>query len=113
VIIHTHQKSKKRKPSAKERELVAEWNAIVNKYTMKTTKPTSKHNKNDKYMPKAVSNYRKNDIPSRDTGYYNTFRKPDQFYTGSNMVGIGTLHKSNAVPIFTEEEAKDQATMRR
>jgi hypothetical protein len=29
------------------------------------------------------------------------------------MIGIGTLHKSNAVPIFTEEEAKDQANMRR
>jgi len=29
------------------------------------------------------------------------------------MIGIGTLHKSNAVPIFTDEEAKDQASMRR
>ena len=34
-------------------------------------------------------------------------------YTGTKMLGIGTLHKSNAVPIFTDEEAKDQATMRR
>ena len=34
-------------------------------------------------------------------------------YTGSKMKGIGTLHKSNAVPIFTDEEAKDQANMRR
>lgn len=34
-------------------------------------------------------------------------------YTGSKMKGIGTLHKSNAVPIFTDEEAKDQASMRR
>jgi len=29
------------------------------------------------------------------------------------MLGIGTLHKSNAVPIFSQEEAEDQATMRR
>jgi hypothetical protein len=29
------------------------------------------------------------------------------------MIGIGTLHKSNAVPIFSDDEAKDQATMRR
>jgi len=29
------------------------------------------------------------------------------------MVGIGTLHKSNAVPIFNIEEAQDQAKMRR
>jgi len=34
-------------------------------------------------------------------------------YTGSKMKGIGTLHKSNAVPVFTDEEARDQATMRR
>ena len=34
-------------------------------------------------------------------------------YTGTKMKGIGTLHKSNAVPIFTDEEAKDQANMRR
>jgi hypothetical protein len=34
-------------------------------------------------------------------------------YTGTAMKGIGTLHKSNAVPIFTDEEARDQANMRR
>jgi hypothetical protein len=34
-------------------------------------------------------------------------------YTGSKMKGIGTLHKSNAVPVFTDEEARDQANMRR
>jgi hypothetical protein len=34
-------------------------------------------------------------------------------YTGNKMKGIGTLHKSNAVPIFTDEEARDQANMRR
>jgi len=33
-------------------------------------------------------------------------------YTGSAMIGIGTLHKSNAVPIFSSEDAKDQARMR-
>jgi hypothetical protein len=34
-------------------------------------------------------------------------------YTGTAMKGIGTLHKSNAVPIFSQEEAEDQAKMRR
>lgn len=34
-------------------------------------------------------------------------------YTGDKMIGIGTLHKSNAVPVFTNEEAKDMAKMRR
>ena len=40
-------------------------------------------------------------------------KKNTQFYTGDNIKGIGTLHKSNAVPVFTDAEAKDQATMRR
>ena len=34
-------------------------------------------------------------------------------YTGTAIKGIGTLHKSNAVPIFSNEEAIDQANMRR
>lgn len=34
-------------------------------------------------------------------------------YTGDKMIGIGTLHKSNAVPVFSEKEAKDMASMRR
>jgi len=38
--------------------------------------------------------------------------KPKQ-YTGSAMIGIGTLHKSNAVPVFNTEEAAAMARMRR
>jgi hypothetical protein len=34
-------------------------------------------------------------------------------YTGDKIIGIGTLHKSNAVPVFNTEEAKDIAKMRR
>lgn len=39
--------------------------------------------------------------------------KAPQQYTGTKMIGIGTLHKSNAVPIFSDEEAQDIAKMRR
>ena len=39
--------------------------------------------------------------------------KPKQVYTGDKMLGIGTLHKSNAVPVFSVEEAQDMAKMRR
>jgi hypothetical protein len=40
-------------------------------------------------------------------------KKDDKVYTGDNIVGIGTMHKSNAVPIFNDNQAKDLATMRR
>ena len=36
-----------------------------------------------------------------------------QKYTGTLVKGIGTMHKSNAVPIIDEEQMKDLATMRR
>lgn len=53
-------------------------------------------------------------IPSLTTsGYSACARKADKVYTGDNLVGIGTMHKSNAVPIFNDNEAKDIATMRR
>jgi len=34
-------------------------------------------------------------------------------YTGTKVKGIGTMHKSNAVPIFSDEEAVDISKMRR
>ena len=40
-------------------------------------------------------------------------KSPDKVYTGTMIKGIGTMHKSNAVPIFSNEEAEDIAKMRR
>ena len=34
-------------------------------------------------------------------------------YTGTLVKGIGTMHKSNAIPIIDEEQMKDIARMRR
>ena len=39
--------------------------------------------------------------------------KPSPTYTGTKIIGIGTMHKSNMVPIFSDEEAVDIARMRR
>lgn len=40
-------------------------------------------------------------------------KKDSPVYTGTNMIGIGQLHKSNAVPVFKQEDAEDIAKMRR
>ncbi len=40
-------------------------------------------------------------------------KTPDKIYTGDKIKGIGTMHKSNAVPIFSDEQAVDIAKMRR
>ena len=34
-------------------------------------------------------------------------------YTGTLVKGIGTMHKSNAIPIIDEQQMKDLASMRR
>lgn len=53
-------------------------------------------------------------IPSLDTGVTGAVNvRMPQKYTGDNIVGIGTMHKSNAVPIFSDQEAKDISSMRR
>ena len=51
-------------------------------------------------------------IPSRNTGGNATLPAP-KVYTGTKVKGIATMHKSNAVPIFSDEEAVDIAKMRR
>lgn len=53
-------------------------------------------------------------IASRDTGHSGAVRTKDiPQYTGTKILGIGTMHKSNAVPVFSDEEAKAISTMRR
>ena len=53
-------------------------------------------------------------INSLDTGHKGAVRTKDiPKYTGNKIIGIGTMHKSNAVPVFSDEEAKAISTMRR
>ena len=42
-----------------------------------------------------------------------TWSKPAPTYTGTAMLGIGVMHKSNAVPVFSTDEAKSLGAMRR
>jgi len=51
-------------------------------------------------------------IPSRDTGGNATLKAP-KVYTGTKVKGIATMHKSNAVPVFSDEEAVEISKMRR
>jgi len=52
-------------------------------------------------------------INSRDTGWVPCVKPADKVYTGTMVKGIGTMHKSNAVPIFSNEEAVEISKMRR
>ena len=51
-------------------------------------------------------------LKSVDTGG-NALLKPNPVYTGTMVKGIATMHKSNAVPVFSDEQAVDISKMRR
>jgi len=116
-IIYTYQKSKKFSKTKKE---IAEYEAWLDSVKSQTTNfsrgmTKAKVIKSSGIPPLVVP-------AGRDTKQYQSLvtaggstTKPihGKVYTGTAMKGIGTLHKSNAVPIFTDEEAKDQANMRR
>jgi len=59
-----------------------------------------------------VSDHRSR-YPSSGEGIGVMAKKPEQVYTGTYVKGIGTLHKSNSVPITNDEDAIAIARMRR
>ena len=53
-------------------------------------------------------------LSSLDTGHLGAVAsKQTPQYTGTKILGIGTMHKSNAVPVFSDEQAQDISKMRR
>lgn len=94
----------------KAEALKADWEAMMKKYSPAklSTKPVTL---------KAPEPYRRGAdqprIPSKDTGWTACTKAPDKVYTGTAIKGIGTMHKSNAVPVFSDEEAVAIASMRR
>ena len=51
-------------------------------------------------------------IPSRGIGFGIARLAPPKVYTGDKVLGIATMHKSNAVPVFSNQEAIDISKMR-
>ena len=112
VYVKTSSKKKKPKMNAKQRQLQKDWEDLLKKHPAR----------NAKGVVKPVEVVRQNNYhreteryPSLNSGVGNA-TKPihnQKVYTGTAMKGIGTMHKSNAVPIFSEESAIEIARMRR
>jgi hypothetical protein len=100
----------------KARELDAEWKELLKRQGVEAEK--KKQARAMKAEPLVYNLTGATDragtahIPSRDTGG-NASLAPAKMYTGSEMIGIGQLHKSNAIPIFKKSDAEDLAKMRR
>ena len=91
-------------------KLEESWQKIVGKHSIdiKTKAVTQS------YCLSPVLPRSSRDIPSKpDTVKGAVTIKQTQQYTGDKILGIGTMHKSNAVPIFSDDEAKDISKMRR
>lgn len=109
MIIHPHiPKRKKRKPNAKQRALRSSWEDILKKY-----EPKKKAEASQAY--KAPKPFRRETdfVPSLGSHQGDCSKQQQQTYTGSAMMGIATLHKSNAVPVFSQEDAVEISRMRR
>ena len=86
---------------------------MVNDYGTNTTQKT-KHESLQYSLSVPAGRITNTHIKSLDTGHTGAVAsKVIPQYTGTKMLGIGTMHKSNAVPIFTDEEAKSISSMRR
>lgn len=105
------QKFRNATEARKARELAQEWEQKQAEWKA-MSKPVPKSFTVKKVSSAPVAQPQK--IPSLNswvTGAVSS--KQNQQYTGTKMLGIGTLHKSNAVPVFSDDEAKDISRMRR
>ena len=114
MMIHTHiRKSKPKKLSKAQKQQHDEWLADVLKPVPKFSRSNSKIIKKVP-SPKIPPGRETPPISSLNTGFVPCTKSVNgNSYTGTKMLGIGTLHKSNAVPVFNNEEAIDMAKMRR
>lgn len=109
------QKYRSAEEARKARELAEEWER--NQAAWKAmSKQAPKNFKVSKPLPIVSSTPSRSvaKIPSLNTWVTGAVAsKQTQQYTGDKIIGIGTMHKSNAVPIFSDEQAKDISAMRR
>jgi len=105
----------------KARRNAEAWQALMDKWGVKdNVKPTGKPVPKSTWMGPTVNSSvvvdprrLTHNIPSVDTGVGVAVKKEVQQYTGTAMLGIGQLHKSNSVPVFSKEDAVDISKMRR
>jgi hypothetical protein len=70
-----------------------------------------------KQKPKKLIIDRKDDpthhIPSMDSMTGSTIKNPEKVYTGTEIIGIAQMHKSNAVPVSGRKQIIEITRMRR
>jgi len=96
------------------RELAADWDKLKARWSV--PEPTRRRRASE-----PLAGYQLSVPPGRDTTrdipslgmMGNATKAAPKVYTGTKVLGIATMHKSNAVPVFSDEEAQDISRMRR
>lgn len=108
------QKFRNADQARKARELEESWKEMLKRHGIEQEQRRQKRAMSAEiYSPSNVFRRETPKIPSLSDGVGIATKKEPQRYTGTLIKGIGTMHKSNAVPIFSDDEAKDIASMRR
>jgi len=109
------QKFRSATEAQRARELAADWQKLTSKWATasvpakaKTAQPLTSAYKLT--VPPGRETVRH---PSVDTGGPHRTAPVHKVYTGTKVLGIATMHKSNAVPVFAVEEAAEISRMRR
>ena len=101
----------------KARELDAEWKELLKRQGAEAeNKKRARAMKAEPLVYKLetpVGRTNTHHIPSLNTVGGVAVLAPPKVYTGTKVKGIATMHKSNAVPVFSDEEAIDISKMRR
>jgi hypothetical protein len=109
-----HKKAKKKFASAEQKrqheQLEQEWAELVRKHA---SRPVAKVGLTRKYSLVIPAGRGTSHIPSKSTGVGVAVKADVPVYTGNKIKGIGTMHKSNAVPVFSDKEAEEISKMRR
>ena len=110
------QKFRNSDEARKARELEASWKELQKKWGVEADEKKRKRAMSQPTLTYKLSapagRNTTHNIPSKVTPGGST-APVHKVYTGTKILGIGTMHKSNAVPIFSDEEAKDISRMRR
>jgi hypothetical protein len=112
------QKFRSAEHARKARELDASWKELQKKWAIEAEDKKRKRGLAAPTMSPVVNKPFIRDtgpkIASLDpTNMAPCLKAPDKVYTGTMIKGIGTMHKSNAVPIFSDEQAVEISKMRR
>ncbi len=110
------QKFRNAEQARKARELQDSWQEMLKRHGIEQEERKRKRAMSSgTYTPPKVDPYRRETPKIASLPFTaGPCTKPEQkVYTGTKVKGIGTMHKSNAVPIFSDEEAVEISKMRR